>query len=135
MPIMSWSNDFSVNIKGLDVQHKKLVDLINKLHDAMTERKGKEVLGSILNEMVTYAKTHFFYEEKIMISNGYPGYATQKQEHDNFTNKAAELKKEFDSGKTVLSIEVMRFLKDWLSNHIMKIDKAYTPFLNGKGIF
>ena len=33
-----------------------------------------------------------------------------------------------------ISIEVMNFLKDWLSNHILGSDKRYGPFLNGKGL-
>ena len=135
MPLMTWNNDLSVNIKEIDSQHKKLVDLINELHDEMMAYKGKDVLGKVLSELLSYTKTHFFTEEKIMNSNGYPAYLTHKQEHDKLTKKVAELKNDFDAGKIVLGTEVMKFLKDWLTNHIMKSDKAYTPFLNSKGIF
>ena len=34
----------------------------------------------------------------------------------------------------MLSMEVMSFLSDWLKNHIMKTDKQYGPYLNGKGV-
>ena len=135
MPLLTWNNDLSVNIKEIDSQHKKLVDLINELHDEMMAYKGKDVLGKVLSELLSYTKTHFFTEEEMMNSNGYPAYLTQKQEHDKLTKKVAELKNEFDAGKIVLGTEVMKFLKDWLTNHIMKSDKAYTPFLNSKGIF
>ena len=33
-----------------------------------------------------------------------------------------------------MTVEVMNFLKDWLSNHIQTSDKKYGPFLNSKGV-
>jgi methyl-accepting chemotaxis protein/hemerythrin len=38
------------------------------------------------------------------------------------------------SGKAKVTMEIMRFLKDWLIGHIQGTDKKYTQFLNGKGI-
>jgi len=36
--------------------------------------------------------------------------------------------------KLGITLEVMNFLKDWLSHHILSVDKKYAPFLNEKGI-
>jgi hemerythrin-like metal-binding protein len=57
-----------------------------------------------------------------------------KLEHKKFVGQVGEFKKLFDSGKAMLSMEVMSFLSDWLKNHIMKTDKQYGPFFNGKGV-
>jgi hemerythrin len=35
MPIIEWADALSVNVKEIDDQHKRLIDLINNLHDAM----------------------------------------------------------------------------------------------------
>jgi methyl-accepting chemotaxis protein/hemerythrin len=40
----------------------------------------------------------------------------------------------FTSGKTVLSMAVMDFLKDWLYNHILKTDMLYVEYLIAKGV-
>ncbi len=42
MPIIQWNQVFSVNIKQIDAQHMKLVELVNLLHDSMKEGKGKK---------------------------------------------------------------------------------------------
>ncbi len=36
MPYIEWNSNISVNVADIDTQHKKLVNLINTLHEAMT---------------------------------------------------------------------------------------------------
>ena len=64
----------------------------------------------------------------------YPGFITQKSEHDKLLSKVKQYQAELQSGKLALSIEVMRFLKDWLVSHIMGSDKKYSSFFNAAGV-
>lgn len=41
MPIIQWNDSLPVGVDAMDLQHKKLVNLINQLFDAMKEGKGK----------------------------------------------------------------------------------------------
>ncbi len=134
MALFVWSDKYSVNIKEIDEQHKKLVDMLNELHDSMKAGKGKEVLGSIFTGLIQYVGTHFATEERLMSSNAYPEYAAHKAEHTKLTQKALELQKNFQEGVPVLTVELMNFLKDWLQTHILGTDKKYGPFLNSKGV-
>ncbi len=129
MALITWGDNYSVKIAGIDAQHQKLVKLINELHDAMRMAKGNEILGKIITELVDYTVFHFSFEEKLMSEAKYPGLAKHRIEHDSLKTKVRKIKSDFDSGKTVISIEVMQFLKDWLVNHIMHSDKEYSPFL------
>jgi methyl-accepting chemotaxis protein/hemerythrin len=38
-----------------------------------------------------------------------------------------------EHGDATISMELMRFLKDWLANHIKATDGEYVSFLQGKG--
>ena len=134
MALFNWNDSYSVSIKAIDEQHKVLIGLINDLHDAMKIGKGKEVLGPILEELVNYTVYHFGHEERLFTSNGYPDSANHKATHVKLIQQVKDIKNDFDNGKTVLSMEVMNFLKDWLGNHIMGTDKKYVPFLTSKGI-
>lgn len=129
MPIITWTDDFSVKSAAMDAQHKKLVSMINDLHDAMSAGKGKEVLGPTLDGLVAYAQTHFVAEENLMAKGNYPDLAAHKKEHEAFVKKALELQTEFKSSSAVLTFTVMEFLKDWLLNHIQKNDKKYAPYV------
>ncbi len=134
MPLFQWSQDMSVNITEIDNQHKKLVDLINLLHDSMKSGKGKDVLGKLLNELTDYTVNHFGTEEKLFQKYGYPEYARHKKDHDDLTKQVIDIKTKLEGGATILTVEVMNFLKDWLNNHILHADKKYTAFLNAKGV-
>ena len=45
-----------------------------------------------------------------------------------------ELEQNLRSGEVVLSMDVLTFLKDWLQNHILKADKAYSRHLTAHGV-
>lgn len=134
MALMTWKEDYSVKIAQIDQQHKKLIDLINQLDDAMSQGKAKDVLGKILNDLVTYCATHFKQEEQLMQANAYPDYAEHKEKHDKMTAKVLSLKSEVAAGKRLISLDVMKFLEQWLDKHILGTDKKYGPFLNAKGV-
>jgi len=66
MPLFPWSDDLSVKVTLIDDQHKKLIALINSLHDAMRAGEGKQVLEKTLKELADYTVYHFQTEEKYM---------------------------------------------------------------------
>jgi hemerythrin len=129
MALIKWTSALSVAIPEIDVQHQKLVSLINQLHDAMLSGKGREVLGGVLSELVDYTKIHFAREEDLLRRNNYPDYPRHKKIHEELTFKVVNLKREFESGEPVLTLDVMKFLQHWLTGHIEKSDKQYSPYI------
>lgn len=134
MALIDWNDNLSVNIKEVDSEHKKLIGMINELHSAMGAGKGKDALGKVLAGLVEYTKTHFSYEENLMQKHNYPGYVSHRGLHDALVKKVLDLQSNFQAGKSLVTVEVMNFLKDWLTNHIQNTDRKYGPFLNGKGV-
>lgn len=133
MAYFPWRDEYSVNIGAIDTQHKQLVALLNKLYDAMRDGKGKGLSGNVLNELVEYTKFHFATEEKLMQEHSFPGFLAHLSEHTRLTKKVIEFQQQFNSGSLV-SVQLGSFLRDWLINHIMTVDKNYSAFLNGKGV-
>lgn len=134
MALLTWEDKYKVGISKIDDQHKKIVELINKLYDSMAEGRGKDVLKSILNDLVEYTKYHFQTEEKYFEDYKYQNKNEHKKEHEDLKNKVTELKGKVDIGKAVLSTEIMQFLKQWLVNHIVESDKKYSTFLISQGV-
>jgi len=132
--LFPWSSDLSVGVAEIDNQHKKLVDMINELNDAMHRGEGKEVLGRILNGLVAYTGSHFKTEESYFVRFGYPEAAQHKQTHADFVAKVSDFSKSFASGKLNVSVEVMAFLRDWLKGHIKGTDKKYAPLFQQNGL-
>ncbi|MCP4155241.1 MAG: hemerythrin family protein [bacterium] len=134
MSIFKWDDNYSVKVIEMDRQHKKLVDLINRLHDAMKSGQANEVQKGILQEMIKYTKSHFADEEKYLEKHNYPGMKEQKRQHELFVEELRGFVQDYKDGKLMLSLDIMNFLKDWLLNHILKVDKKYTDFLKEKGV-
>lgn len=134
MSLILWDNRYSVNIRSIDSQHQRLVEMINKLHDAMKKGESNAALSGILNDMAAYTLVHFKTEEELFAKYNYPMQVKHKAEHKAFVEKVSGFIKEFKSGKKTLSIDVMNFLTQWLTKHISGEDKAYTSFLNSKGV-
>ncbi len=130
---ISWSDDLSVGIEEIDEQHKVLVNLINRMHDAIDKQHGSEVVIDILADLADYTKIHFAVEESLMRILGYPGYEDHKEIHDELLHHVVELQEKVASGKTAISFELMHFLKSWLSKHIMDEDMQYSGFFLAAG--
>ena len=96
--------------------------------------KGKNVLGDTLSNLITYTTTHFKTEEKYFDLYSYPDKEAHKIEHKKFTETVTKFKNDFDSGNAIISLEVMNFLKDWLTKHINASDKNYSKFFIEHGL-
>lgn len=134
MSVFAWKEKYSVNIKTIDDQHKKLVNMVNEMHEAMRQGKGKDVLGPILDGLIGYTKSHFATEERLLEQNGYSDFEAHKEKHTKMTGKVLSLQKDYHNGKCQLSFDVSKFLQDWLNKHILGTDKKYSEFLNSKGV-
>ncbi len=134
MAYIDWNENLSVGLNSFDEQHKKLVSIVNRLYDAMKEGKGRDVLGEVFSELIEYTKFHFKSEEEVMLKYDFPGYKEHLDEHNKLTKEVMELKEKYDKGNIFITVEVLSFLKEWLSHHILEVDKKYGPFLREKGI-
>ena len=134
MPLLQWNDELSIGINSIDEQHKKLVNIINALNDALAEGKADDVLAEIFDELADYTVKHFGYEEQMFDQYGYVEAEAHKTEHKALINQVKKLQEKVNAGDFMISVEVMIFLKEWLINHILKTDKAYAPFLIAKGV-
>ncbi len=134
MTLIAWSDNLAVHVAEIDMQHQKLVQLINGLHDHMVAGDAKEIMEKVLDRVIQYTVMHFQTEEKLMLAHGYPNSPTHKHEHADLTKTALDLQRKLKSGDSHITMETMKFLRDWLQSHILKTDKAFGAFLNSKGV-
>jgi len=134
MTLMAWNDGLSVKVQQFDSQHKELVAIINELHESMKDGNSTEIIGTTLDRLISYTATHFFEEEQLMDSHDYPDSVTHKAAHECLIQQVLELQQMFKTGKAIMTLDVMMFLRDWLMGHIQIVDKKYGAFLNSKGV-
>jgi len=125
---IEWDNRYSVGIKIIDDQHKHLLELTNALHDACrshghSHEKTRQKFRESIQSAVSYVQVHFSTEEKLMDKTDYPGTNAHKLEHKKFIQKVLENIKAFEEGKTFVPNAFVRFLKDWILEHIAIQDR------------
>jgi hemerythrin len=122
MSLMAWNDSYNVNDAEIDRQHRKLVAMLNELHDSMMRGDGNRIMGALLEDLIKYTKTHFVMEERLMSDSGYPGLRAHKAEHDALAAQVIKLLADWKSGRVALSLTVLTFLKNWLRDHILGSD-------------
>lgn len=100
----------------------------------MKSGKGKEILGTVLTELLDYTAYHFETEERMLLHYGYAEYEAHKIMHDDLTRRAKELKTQLDLGNNLITRDAMLFLSNWLNVHILEVDKQYSTYLGSKGV-
>ncbi len=129
MAFIDWTPRFSVGSPVLDQQHKTLIAIINKLHTAMQKGGVKDDMQRIFTELISYTESHFNAEEAMLRKIGYARLGSHHLQHVEFVQKARDLQAQLMAGKFTVSIDLLRFLRTWLSDHIMGTDQQYAPFL------
>jgi hemerythrin-like metal-binding protein len=134
MPLLVFTEKFSVGIETIDQQHRRLFEILNNLFEAMKFAQGKHVLETTLAELNEYTQYHFSAEENLLDKFGYPQLNGHRSEHAFFIRRIITFQEDLKRGKPALSVYVMNFLKSWITNHILIVDKKYSGFLIENGM-
>jgi hemerythrin-like metal-binding protein len=134
--LIEWTDSLSVKIAEIDMQHKKLVSLLNGLHEATQDGRRAVPLAPLFGELLAYAAVHFETEERLMEKYRFPDLPAHRSEHERFVRQVVGFKElqEFEFYSQILSLDLLTFLKNWLQNHILKTDMLYGPYLNARGV-
>ena len=129
-----WKDEYSVGIESIDLQHKKLINLINQLQTAVDYSTGETFERDALDELVEYTVTHFRYEEGLMEEHGYPDFEAHRAQHDNMVKKVGDVVANYKQNQHNAMKDATEFLKNWLIKHINGTDKQYSQYLISKGV-
>ncbi len=132
MSVIIWRKHYETGINILDEEHKQLLNLINLVYSAIRDKKGPSVIAAVLTDLERYTVDHFQHEEKLLEKYGYPDFQAHLQKHKAFINELKDKKAKMDSDQDELAKELLRFMREWLVNHIMVMDKNYGPFLEAR---
>jgi len=127
-----WKEEYNLEIDIINAQHKKLVDIINRLYQSFIDKNHNNILADIIDELIDYTKYHFSVEEEYFAKHNYQKAKEHILYHRDFVRKISEFKADVDAGKMSTVYKMMTFLQDWLVNHIIKEDVQYVPALKGK---
>ena len=98
----------------------------------MRGAQDREVVGSVLKELQQYVVYHFKTEESLMKMYNYPDLNKHTLEHEGAIQKVNKLVLDYERDLQTVDIELLKFLSDWIQNHILQVDRKYIPYFQGK---
>ncbi len=135
MPKVQWDEAYTVHVQGMDDQHKRLLEIINDLHEALMAEDRDDLADAkekAIKSLEVYLIEHFSKEEEYMLSIGYPGLDQHQKEHQNFLQRVEKHKDGLRSIDGLLPTEVMKILVTWLHDHLLGEDQKYSQFAISK---
>ena len=133
-----WDDKYSIGIKTIDNQHKKLFDLVNALYDLEDDDyEVKEKLRKILYDFSDYMKIHFKNEENYMLSIDFPYLEQHQQIHNDIIkslNDIIQTPAKLNIIKSKMRIVAKRYLIDHIQQEDIKI-KEYVEKSDKEKIF
>lgn len=128
---LTWNCSLNIGIDSIDNQHKELFNYLDQLLTSIEEGKSNEEVVKILDFLEEYVVKHFNEEEEIQNKTNYPLLDIQRTQHEDFKRDIKEFRRVFEThgASTVLALNIQKNLVNWLTNHIMNLDKDLGDFL------
>jgi hemerythrin len=133
MAFMEWDDTLLTGIQVIDIQHHRLVELVNEFHAQVlrstTLEEERVFSGRFLMELRTYAKFHFAAEEMMLKEQQYPDLIPHQAEHKNFIKEIERLEARFGLNEPAMAVDVLLLARDWIIHHVGQTDRAYIGYI------
>jgi len=129
-----WKEEYTVNIKVIDEQHKKFLSIINELKLIINSDSCEKKVSSIFFQLA-YLIDHYFIKEEIYFKDlKYPNFEQHISDHNKFIDRIIQFQKDVENSKPNLCVEIYHYLEAWFDEHILKYDKEAVEYLRKSGV-
>lgn len=125
MPFGGWSFRDDLGIEQVDEDHRRLVELVRRLHDGTAAGWGGAEVAAAFRDLADHARTHFQREELLLEASGCPELPRQRSEHAALL----ALLRELGRSPAELSPQAVDALGGRLLAHIQAEDRSYADWL------
>lgn len=145
--VFPWNKNFETGVPQIDVQHKRLVELLNQLAGHLAFQSDLPTLNSVFDELSQYAIYHFQEEEAIWhrFFSKDPWELKHQEDHRRFLSAVNKMISEKNLRPLDQVIEeILTFLTQWLAFHILDNDmrmakvvlaiQSGTPLIEAKAL-
>ncbi len=126
MKHIEWTDELSVGVTKLDMQHKGVIRIANEvIRDIYSDQDGEQ-LHEKIKQFAGEIRLHFSSEQLIMRVNNYPAYDEHCTAHQEILEKVMDIEMFFSKDKP----HAMKILETWLRDDLDPHDKQLGRYLN-----
>ena len=113
---------------------QKISDLINSFSKSIEKKECKNEILNVFHKLSYYSSEIFIDEELIMKKYEISSISEHIKEHDEFVNKIKYFQKEYENKKQGLCVDLLKYLKQWHEQHILKADETLIDDISKKKV-
>jgi hemerythrin len=134
--LIKWKDKYYLGNEKIDLEHKALFDIAekaNQVYEIDSEKKQKELLGQVVNDLYSYVDYHFNNEEEYLHEISFPNIEAHKELHTKLLDMLnfISLNLPFLSVKSAGN-ELYNFVQNIFVKHIIDDDMKITKYLKNK---
>ena len=119
-----------VPYQGMNLVHRRELEIVNRLYRALVEG-GEEEVDQLLNEFIRDVEEHFSYEEDLMRKSRFFAYECHHGEHNRVREELRSVKEKWEKerNREELKKYLEEVFKPWISEHILTMDTVTAQWL------
>lgn len=126
---LDWRNEWESGHDEIDQQHRELLNVGNRLINLSLETKDQQEILQQLDLLLDHIVRHFYFEEKLLESIGYPEQKQHSEIHKDLVAKAMKLKSSYENGKIKASAFFSFIIDDVILGHLIEEDTKFFGYI------
>lgn len=122
MQRIEWTQQLELGDAEIDAQHRRIVEILNLLHDAVAANLAGADENRLLDELVRLVEKHFRTEEALMRASRDPRFDSHIEAHQILLHSVVELRDSLFRNRDHVNLRTLNFLKRWLFDHMSHTD-------------
>lgn len=127
------TRDLLTGHSGMDADHATWIGLANEALAIVERSGGVSEFRVVLDKFLVYTKAHFQRENAEMEHVDYPYKGMHLAAHAGMLRQLIEFRQICYANTYFDTQELCTFLRSWLPNHILKVDKGLAQALRATG--
>jgi hemerythrin-like metal-binding protein len=122
---IEWDDRYNIADDQINHQHQQLFRMANRFLAA----GSKSELLDCAEGLFEYTRSHFAYEEALMLKSNFPEYDQHVVAHKQLIARL-EVLRDHISGDTLDKLQLENFVRHWALFHIPKADARLAEYLS-----
>ena len=132
--LIEWTDALLVGHQRIDGDHKALVAMINRLHEAIEAGTNRDTISEILHFLAEQTYRHFKFEEWLMGASEFPEAKHHLACHRKLTDELDVLLYTMELSPDDSLLAAVDFFENWFVGHVVRDDVVLARHLAGREI-
>jgi hemerythrin len=130
MERLTWKAEYSIGIRGIDAQHRKIFECLLALEAALQKKEAWHSMRYLIAQLTENLELHWATEEALLEIIHYPHLEKHRLSHAKLNNEIRELENRLRDHHS--TDDLVKFFETWFIEHVLAGDADYVDHARRK---